>query len=534
MFGRKRFLVIAFIAFTVAGAGAQEIDASGARIRLAVPDVLVLDNLVIDGNPWIAYLSADEDGQWSITYLKPQVESVIPAAVVLDLARLSFSPDGNLTIDDIYLDGEFYSGTIDFSDDLWTVEGFSFDPADPPTAASNRRLAELAAILAVDDAESEDQPVALEEPLDRVAPDDQDTDSTDPNLTEPAPEAVPATAADLSPVDTERYDQAIADIGARLARVEQAVTNLADGGAQRATQIQRAIEAIADEVENATGEASAMSVRLTAIEEATQTLLERSARIEELARTLGEGVPATANRTEPGPGSSERERVVLEPAESRPPQTAVALSEGEPVEAFAPTLSLEWARARFGAPTAVDLSSTTVLRGTWDRSTTMARQNDPDELFAKLDLPFVQDGRPRLYRMITRSLDPEWAGVGLHLTVNDVELPRGYGHGRSLLVWLTRDPASYGNEDTYLEVYRSFDDVHMDRIAQAHIETSLVNQHALEILIDPGAGYITLAVNGVEYLRYRLDKPIEGGFSLAIRSLGRAEFRELEYRSIRD
>lgn len=520
--------MIAMIVAAAFGVGAEEIDSTNARIRLAVPDVLVIDNLVIEGEAYVAYLSADDDGRWTVTSLDPQVESVIPAAVVLDLARLSFSPEGTLEISDIYLDGEFYSGSIDFSDDLRSVERFSFDPAEPPTVQTNPLLAELVAILAADEESVHPAPTVLEEPLEPIAPDGSEENGTDAALSEPSTAEEGATEASTAAttVDLGRYDAAIADLVARVDRVEHAVTTLTDEGAARATQIQRAIAALTAEVEGATGEATAMSVRLTAIERATQTLLERSARIEEVALAISE-TPVVPT------GSHE---VELEPAPERPPVAVAPTTTAptDPVEALSPTISLEWARARFAPPTAVDLSNTTVLRGDWDLTATTARQNDSEELFAKLDLPFVQDGRPRLYRMLTRALDPEWVGVGIHLTVNDVELPRGYGHGRSLLVWLTRDPATYGNDDTYLEVYRSFDDVNMDRIAQAHIETSLAERHALEILVDPAAGYITLAVNGVEYLRYRLDAPIEAGFSLAIRSLGRAEFRELEYRTIRE
>jgi len=534
MFSRRRFLMITLALSVVIAAGAQQIDASDARIRLAVPDVLVIDNLQIDGAAWIAYLSADEDGRWEVTYLRPQVESVIPASVVLDLARLSFSPEGVLTIEDIYLDGEFYSGEIDFSDDLWSVEGFSFDPADPPTMESNALLAELATILAADAGGTDSAgPTVLEEPLDRIAPDDGGANTSDADLREPQTgNDADAVATDTEAVgDTARYDAAIADLTARLDRVEGAVATLSDAGARRAAQIQRAIEAMTVEVQRATGEASAMTVRMQAIEAATQTLLDRSERIEDLAESLRTEQPAW--QTPPRDTSDPADQVRLEPAESRPPSGANDADGVGGVAAWSPTISLEWARANFGLPTAVDFSSARVLRGTWDRTATSARQTDPEELFAKLDLPFVQDGSPRLYRMITRALDPEWVGVGIHLTVTDVERPGGYGHGRSLLVWLTRDPATYGSEDTYLEVYRSFDDVNMDRIAQAHIETNLADQHALEVLIDPGTGYITLAVNGVEYLRYRLDAPIEEGFSLAVRSLGRAAFRQLEYRSIR-
>ncbi len=497
----SQFLIaVLFLTATVFNAGAEEIDAENARIRLAVPDVLVVDNLSIDGEPYIVTIAADEVGNWRITAVEPQAESRIPSTVVLDLARLAYDENGTLEIKDIYLDGQFYSGSIDFSDDLEAVNQFSFTPAEAPTTAENALLAEMFAIYS---RQVEPDPiVVLEEPLSPELPPQAEEPPLETDLREPQPER-------LEPADEDPYAEAIAQIDRRIDRIEHTVDAIAVEGAARAARIEEAIRALEG------GDTAALDVRLAAIEQATQTLLDRSERLI---------VPAPATTVEPEP------QVELVPASERPP---TELGRREDAETLAPTIGLAWARANFAGSVGVDLTDTGSLRGSWDVTTSSARQVDRNELFAKLELPLVQDGRPRLYRMLTRSLDPEWVGVGLHLTVDGVQLPTGYGHGRSLLVWLTRDPATYGNDDTYLEVYRSFDDINMDRIAQAHIPTSLADRHALEILIDPGAGYITLAVNGVEHLRYRLEDPIEAGFSLALRSLGRAEFAQLEYRTVR-
>ena len=201
------------------------------------------------------------------------------------------------------------------------------------------------------------------------------------------------------------------------------------------------------------------------------------------------------------------------------------------IDHVAPTLSLARARAEFTNSAPLRLLDGTQLRGRWLAAAPgVIVQDDPDELFAKLRLPYRQDGRPRLFRMVTRALEPGWAGTGLHLAVNDVTSPRGYGHGRSLLIWLTRDPAEYGHDATLLEVYLSRDDVQMDRVAQARVGTNLADPHALEVLVDPAAGMVTLAVNGVEYLRYRLPVPPQGSMEMTLRALGRVEFRDVQVR----
>jgi hypothetical protein len=54
-----------------------------------------------------------------------------------------------------------------------------------------------------------------------------------------------------------------------------------------------------------------------------------------------------------------------------------------------------------------------------------------------------------------------------------VKKSKGFGEGKSLLVWLTRDAKVRGNNGSYLQVYRSDSDVSMERVLDAKIKEKL-------------------------------------------------------------
>ena len=143
-------------------------------------------------------------------------------------------------------------------------------------------------------------------------------------------------------------------------------------------------------------------------------------------------------------------------------------------------------------------------------------------------LPVEQAEKPVLYSFKARSTDPdeEWVGLGLHIFVENVE-KRGYGLGNSLLVWLTRDQEVYKNDYTYLQLYRSDDDVNMDRVMDAVIQEPITEFLDIEVLYQPDEQYITVSVNAEEKIRYKTWFGIDEGIQVALRSLGTAEFSDL-------
>jgi cell division protein FtsB len=170
--------------------------------------------------------------------------------------------------------------------------------------------------------------------------------------------------------------------------------------------------------------------------------------------------------------------------------------------------------------------------GDWSVRGDRAVQADSDAFFAKLAVPAFQTDRPVLYSFRVRSLDADgWVGVGLHFFVSEVELRRGYGMGRSLLVWFTRDPDVYKTRNTYLQLYRSDDDINMGRVLDAVVEEPISSHLDVEVLYEPDNQYVTIAVGGQDKVRYRTWFGIDSGVEVALRSLGAAEFSNFRIRT---
>ncbi|MBU8913114.1 MAG: hypothetical protein KOO61_03760 [Spirochaetales bacterium] len=170
--------------------------------------------------------------------------------------------------------------------------------------------------------------------------------------------------------------------------------------------------------------------------------------------------------------------------------------------------------------------------GDWSITGSRAVQADSDAFFAKLAVPAVQSNEPVLYSFSVRSLDPDgWVGFGLHFFVSEVDRRRGYGMGKSLLVWLTRDPDVYKTQLTYLQLYRSDDDINMGRVLDSIIEEPISEFLDVEVLYEPDNQYLTVAIGGEDKIRYRTWFGIDAGVEVALRSLGAAEFTNFRIRT---
>jgi hypothetical protein len=172
-------------------------------------------------------------------------------------------------------------------------------------------------------------------------------------------------------------------------------------------------------------------------------------------------------------------------------------------------------------------SSSRAVSGSWTAGSTRAAQNDANAYYAKLRIPLAQSARETLYSFDARATGTGYVGYGLHFFVSGEVYGAGYGYGRSYLVWLTRDPGYYGTDDTYVQLYRSDDDVAMFQMASATIADSITSANSTDVLYDPSTGRITVSVNGTEYLSAQVKSPIRSGSSIALRALGTAVFTDL-------
>lgn len=158
--------------------------------------------------------------------------------------------------------------------------------------------------------------------------------------------------------------------------------------------------------------------------------------------------------------------------------------------------------------------------GSWSISGATASQSDASQYFSRLEMPLAQGKLTTLYRFRVRSTGKGWVGLGLHLFVDNVKKKHGYGEGKSLLVWFTRDKAARGDDATYVQLYRSDDDVVMERMFDAELADGLDSWRFVEIVYDPGAEYIAVSVDGSLRIVYRTFFGRDSGATVSLRTLG--------------
>ncbi len=169
--------------------------------------------------------------------------------------------------------------------------------------------------------------------------------------------------------------------------------------------------------------------------------------------------------------------------------------------------------------------------GTWKQAAGLLSQTDKGQYFSRLTFPLLQSAKPVLYSFETKTGSKGWVGTGIHLFADGVKKAKGFGEGKSLLVWLTRDAKVRGNDGTYLQVYRSDSDISMERVLDAKIKERLDGWNKVEVLYEPADEFIVLAVNGTVRAAYRTYFGIGTGVSMSLRTLGEGvQFRNLEVR----
>ena len=160
------------------------------------------------------------------------------------------------------------------------------------------------------------------------------------------------------------------------------------------------------------------------------------------------------------------------------------------------------------------------LYGSWKATATGLTQSDKQNKFAKYMLPVSQRGTETVYRFRADTAKNDWIGFGLHFFASGDETGNGYGFGSSFLVWLTRDPNYYKSERTYLQLYRSSDDVKMVQMASVGIPEGIAAAVDVEIVYSQAKKTVEVLVNGNSRLEYHVDGVITRGDKIALRTLG--------------
>ena len=160
------------------------------------------------------------------------------------------------------------------------------------------------------------------------------------------------------------------------------------------------------------------------------------------------------------------------------------------------------------------------VKGDWSATNAGATQRNGGEYFAKYAIPLVQNQAQTLYTFTAKATGPGYTGYGLHFYVSGDRAAGGYGLGSSYLVWLTRDPDFYGTDDTYLQLYQSFNDVYMIQIASVKIPNAISATNTTSVLYDKSAGSVVVSVGGRRQLIHEVSTPLLRGTKIALRALG--------------
>jgi tetratricopeptide (TPR) repeat protein len=211
-----------------------------------------------------------------------------------------------------------------------------------------------------------------------------------------------------------------------------------------------------------------------------------------------------------------------QPIEETPAEALIEL-ESPPVEAPAPEIKEAAAES---LPLKQGFKGAFPVLGTWIASPEAVDQTDKRALFAKLAIPLAQARRPLRYTFVAHSQGSGWVGIGLHIFVETEQRRRGYGEGRSLLVWLTQDPKHNSDDATRLQLYRSTTDVVMTLVKEVVVPESVFDSNLFAIDVDPVQGRLSVSLNGSERLVWNELPNLADGVAVVFRALDRAGFED--------
>lgn len=382
------------------------------------------------------------------------------------------------------------------------------------------------------DAPAQPAPVDETAPADQTAPADVEVsgdkpaapapEAADAALAEPAPDAVAEGSASAS--DNEAALMAeIMRLLAERDTLYQAINDLQEENNSLKSQL-----ADFDYYQSRSAELESEIARLEGmIQEKDAALAAADARLAEVdSKPANEGAPTeeqlAAVTAERDAALAVRDAAVASRIEAEA-ALAAAQASGSVVKT-APTAGYlsGWAldTSRFTKQLRSGFDGSASRIGSWKIAGATASQTDAAQYFSRLELPLAQTKVATLYHFKARSTGPGWIGLGLHLFVEDVRKKHGYGEGKSLLVWFTRDRAARGDDATYLQLYRSDNDVVMERMFDAELADGIDSWRSVDILYDPAAEYIAVSVDGVLRIVYKTFFGRDSGATVSLRTLG--------------
>jgi peptidoglycan hydrolase CwlO-like protein len=583
-----RILLFLLVPLCLFSQDLSDIDFSGADISPAGPSAfyirgvkmgeqevsLILKNTTAEGAGDGVAAAGESKYVWTVSEVIPESKNMLPEDIIFDFARIT-EKDGTIVIDGVVYNDEVYKGSLSLSSDYrisfsGSLESGSFSGASLEKAEGleNLLLAEekkehseeiasyktqlnekettiqtlsaekLSLSSAVEELKEENTDLTedlsdLQQKLDALEESEKETaaagteaaetgETADAGKTE-APAAAEseqeaaaeseAAEADASRlvIDKEAFDSAVSKIFADLSEIKEQNKDRVT-----AAEFSSAYSGLKSEL-------SALRTKVGDLEAEISSLKDN---VSKIRTSAGTDAPAGASASEELKGElAELTRLNKELQEDK---------EKLEVQLLGKLLDkglIELVKPRMTRVLTSGFSTARPQLGSWNINRNTAGQTSPDEYFAKLILPAVQEELPTLYSFSVRSIGSGWVGAGLHFFVSDSD-KKGYGLGTSLLLWLTRDPEAYKDEYTYLQLYRSDDDIHMGRVFDAKIEERLDKYIDVDIYYQPEEEYITVAINGEEKARYKTWFGIDSGVEIALRTLGTADFKNFQVRTI--
>ena len=172
-----------------------------------------------------------------------------------------------------------------------------------------------------------------------------------------------------------------------------------------------------------------------------------------------------------------------------------------------------------------------VILGDWRATSSRLTQTDSDQLYSKYVIPVRQSSRELVYEFSGNATGTGWRGFGLHFLGSASSLSQGYGYGSSYLAWVTRDPAVTQTDQTFVQLYKSFDDVRMVQLASEAIDVPIGRTMDVTVFVNRSTNTIYVGVNGEQVIEFTDANMYRSGTAVAARALGSAQFTGLEVRS---
>ncbi len=169
--------------------------------------------------------------------------------------------------------------------------------------------------------------------------------------------------------------------------------------------------------------------------------------------------------------------------------------------------------------------------GSWSYTYNSLSQSNNSQRFAKYLVSQGQSGDSLKYSFHTQAKNDGWRGAGLHFLVSGQDTVKGYGLGKSYLVWITRDEKAMQTDKTYIQLYKSMNDVHMIELQSSITDFDIDDGINIDVYVDKSDRRIRVAANGEDVLYYRDRDFFSYGNAIAFRALGRASFEDFSIKT---